>query len=337
MFEETIRALKNLEGKSKISVPIGNDEEGYYDRECPSEECLFQFKVLHEDWRDKVRDEEVFCPNCGHSADSSKWWTQEQLAHAREAALARIKASISGALNLDASQWNSRQPRGGFVSITMRVNNVPQQVPLPSATAEPMKLKIVCPACQCRYAGIGAAYFCPACSHNAAGQVFVQTISGIRRCLDALGTIRDAIGDPDTAENTIRLLVENSLQNVVTAFQRCAEALFLELPNKPKARRNAFQNLGEGDQLWSLATGRTYGAHLSAQEIELLTRGFQQRHLLAHTQGIIDQDYVTKSSDARYQPGQRLVIRVESVLETVDLIEKLVNGMSSDAAAAKAT
>jgi hypothetical protein len=219
MFKETIRTLHQLEGQTQISVPISGDEEDYFDRECPSEECLFQFKIFGEDWKEKVRDEEVFCPNCGHTADSDKWWTQEQIEHAREAALAQIKASISGALRRGATQWNRRQPRNSFISMTMKVDNRPQHIPLPPAAAEPMRLKVACPACACRYAVIGAAYFCPACGHNAADQQFAQTISGIRQSLDALDAVRAAIPDRDTAESTARLIVENGLQNAVTDCQ----------------------------------------------------------------------------------------------------------------------
>ena len=78
MFEETIRTLKRLDGTTtSIPVQISYDEEGYFDRECPSEECQFQFKVHLEDWKVKVRDEEVFCPFCGHTADSTEWNTQD--------------------------------------------------------------------------------------------------------------------------------------------------------------------------------------------------------------------------------------------------------------------
>jgi len=59
----------------------------------------------------------------------------------------------------------------------------------------------------------------------------------------------------------------------------------------------------------------------------------QQRHLLAHRQGLVDEEYVTKSGDTRYRPGQRLVLRAEAVTEAVDLVEKLVTGLRSDAAA----
>ena len=45
MFEETIRTLRKLDGTTSIPVSISYDEEGYFDRECPSEECKFQFNL----------------------------------------------------------------------------------------------------------------------------------------------------------------------------------------------------------------------------------------------------------------------------------------------------
>lgn len=332
MLNETTRLLRQLEGRSQISVPTSDDEEGYFDRECPSEQCLFQFKIFREDWKDKVRDEKVFCPNCGHTADSNKWWTQEQIEHAKQAALAQVKSAISSALRRDAAAWNKRQPRNSFVSMTMRVDNVPRVVLLPVVAAESMRLKIACPACACRYAVIGAAYFCPACGHNAAEQVFDQTVNGIRSSVGAVDAVRAAIRDRDTAENTVRLIVENSLQNVVTAFQRCAEAIFAGLPSAPIARRNAFQNISEGDQLWQKATGSAYADHLKQEEIIALHRTFQQRHLLTHRQGLVDEDYITRSGDTRYKVDQRIVVRIDAVLEAATIVEKLVSGMMADVA-----
>lgn len=331
MFDETIRALKALDGQTEVSVPIEDDEDGYFDRECPSEECLFQFKILSEDWKDKVRDEEVFCPSCRHTANAEKWWTAQQIEHAQQAALAKIAGSINNAMTRDASQWNRRQPKGGLISMSLKVDNRQTQVLLPPAAAEPMRLRITCTACECRYAVVGAAFFCPACGHNAADQQFTQSITGIIQSLDAIGSVRTAITDRDVAENTIRLLVENGLQNAVTAFQRCAEALYGGLPSAGKARRNAFQNLAEGDDLWTAATGKSYGVHLSPTELATLRRAFQQRHLLAHTQGIVDADYLTKSGDTRYQIGQRIVVREEAVREAADLVRKLASGLIADA------
>ena len=177
---------------------------------------------------------------------------------------------------------------------------------------------------------IGAAYFCPSCGHNAADQVFAQTIAGIRQSLGALHEVRAAIPDPDAAESTSRLIVESGLLNAVAAFQRCAEALFAILPSSPTARRNAFQSLSEGSQCWQAQTGKGYGDHLTEDELNRLTQAFQQRHLLSHTQGIVDDDYLSKSGDTRYRLGQRIVVRAPMVRDTLDLIERLVKGLKAD-------
>lgn len=335
MFDETLRTLRELDGRTQLSIPIEYDEDGYLDRECPSDECLFQFKVLADDWKEKVRDEEVFCPSCRHTAESGSWLTEEQVEHVRKAAVAHVSGHLGKAMARDASQWNRRQRKGSLISITMKVNQRPTQVLLPPAAAEAMRLKITCPACACRYAVIGAAFFCPSCGHNAAVLQFSQSVTGIIQSLDAIGAVRAAITDRDTAENTVRLLVENGLQNAVTAFQRYAEAVYASLPAVSSARRNAFQNLTEGSGLWSAATGKGYADHLSATELATLQKAFQQRHLLAHTQGIVDTDYQQKSGDTRYQPGQRIVVRDDGVRETIQLISKLADALLADATAAR--
>jgi hypothetical protein len=121
--------------------------------------------------------------------------------------------------------------------------------------------------------------------------MFSQSIAAIRSALDALSVIRAAISDRDTAETTVRLVIENGLQSEVMTFQRYAEALYARCPSAPAARRNAFQSLSEGSELWRLAFGKEYSDHLGSGELGVLTRIFQQRHLLAHRQGLVDEDY----------------------------------------------
>jgi hypothetical protein len=116
----------------------------------------------------------------------------------------------------------------------------------------------------------------------------------------------------------------------VTAFQRYAEVLYARCPSASAARRNAFQNLVEGSNLWAAAFGKCYDDHLDGAELAALTRAFQQRHLLAHTQGVVDRDYIARSGDTSYRPGQRLVIRGAAVRACLDLIEKLAAAMAAD-------
>ena len=128
----------------------------------------------------------------------------------------------------------------------------------------------------------------------------------------------------------VRSLVEHGLQNAVTVFQRYAEALYSQLVSAPKPRRNVFQNVAEGSELWCNATGKRYSNYLTSAEMSVLKRAFQQRHLLAHTQGIVDQDYIANSGDTSHQPGQRLVLREAAVRYYLDCIEKLARGVLED-------
>ena len=330
MFEEMTRELGRLEGSHQIPVSIMFDENGYFDRQCHATECMFQFKVHGDDWREKV-SEKAACPFCGHSADSDEWCTQEQTEHSKEIVVAHVSERLGRAMRRDAQLWNRRQPRNSFVNITVKVEGRPRHVPLPPAAAEPMQLRIECSRCSCRYAVIGAAFFCPACGHNDAEVIFSIAIAGIRGAIDALPEVRVAVSDRDAAENMVRFLVENGLQNAVTAFQRYAEVLYSRLSSAPEPRRNVFQNLADGSKLWYRATCKQYSEYLTPGEMTELTHAFQQRHLLAHTQGILDQDYIAHSGDTSHRPGQRLVISEANLCCYLDLIEKLATGLLSAA------
>ena len=331
MFDELLRELRRMEGSHSVPVSIASDADGYLDRVCHSEECLFEFKVQADDWRNKVRDEEVFCPFCGHTAEGTEWNTEQQTEYLREAVLAHLQQRVGHAMKRDAENWNRRQSTNSFIRMTMSVDSRPQQILLPPAAAEPMRLKITCAACDCRYAVIGAAFFCPACGHNAADLMFTQAISGIRHALGALQNVRESIPDKDVADTTVRLIVENGLQNAVTAFQRYAEALYARFPACPPPRRNAFQNLKEGSELWKEAVGKPYSAYLDSAEQSALSRYFQQRHLLAHRQGLVDEDYITKTGDMTYRAGQRFVVREAAVRDCLAILEKLTGAMVADA------
>ena len=161
--------------------------------------------------------------------------------------------------------------------------------------------------------------------------MFKQSVSGIRSALVGIAQISTVISDRDTAATMARHLVEHGLESVVTAFQRYAEALYGCFPPPPKKpRRNAFQNLAEGSKLWQHACGKQDSDYLSVSELNLTTLHFQQRHLLAHTQGIVDDSYIASTADTSYQTGQRIVVRDTSVIAFLDAVEKLADRMRLD-------
>ena len=85
MFDDVLRKIKQLERGVQVSIQLELDDNGYLDRVCPSDECRTHFKVMFDDWRNIVRDEEVFCPLCRHDAKASEWNTPEQLQYIKNA------------------------------------------------------------------------------------------------------------------------------------------------------------------------------------------------------------------------------------------------------------
>ena len=321
MFEHLQRQLRALSETTEISVPLEADAEGFLDKECPSETCLFQFKVAEEDWKNIVRDEEVFCPSCGHTANAKSWFTKEQIEAAKEYALGQITNGINAAMRADAAASKRRTKRNSFISITLEAKGGRDAVLLPVAAANPMRLGTTCEECECRYSYVGAAYFCPSCGENSASHTFLQTLETIRTAA-GLGTkLREALGR-DEAEIIAQTLLEKAMQDTVMSFQRVSEQ-FYERRSGRAAKRNAFQRLDTGSGLWEVELGTSYESILGADAMSQLVIYYQQRHLLAHQQGIVDADYLTRSQDAQYSIGQRLIIREAAVLEFASLIEKL--------------
>ena len=326
MFNQLRRELRRLEGSHHVSVSVQSDEDGYLDRQCPVRDCGFEFKVHLEDWQDVIQNSAV-CPFCGHLAEPHVWNTQEQSEHFREIALSYLRKRIGRAMRHDAKQWNRRQPRKGPVSVTMNVKGRPERIILPPPAADLMRLRLRCQECGCRYAFVGTAYFCPGCGEQDSEAHFVQTVSGLRRQLKALPEVSAGITDRDAAEDIRRVLIEYVLQQVVTAFQVYAESMYCKLANGSEPQPNAFQNLERGSKLWCDVTGERYSEYISNGEIKELKRAFQQRHLLAHTEGIVDKNYVERSGDSTHEIGQRIVINDTTVRQYLDVIEKLGAGL----------
>lgn len=321
MFENLQNELRRLGELQQVHVPLEGDAEGYADKECPAEACLFQFKIQGDDWKNIVRDEEVFCPSCRHAAPASSWYTTAQIEAARQYAIGTVVNRLNGAMRADSRASKRRQKPGAFLSLTLETKGGRDAVLVPIAAAEPMRLRTLCEECGCRYSYVGAAYFCPSCGRNSASHTFLQTLATIRTAAGLGETLRSALG-PDEAEVMTRTLLEKAMQDTVTSFQRLAEQLYEARTGKP-GRRNAFQNIDAGSEFWEAELGASYERILDPSAVKTLRAYYQQRHLLAHQQGIVDDDYVSRSGDTNYAVGQRLVIKPSAVLEFADLVERL--------------
>lgn len=332
MFDDVMRRLRQLERGVQAPIQLELDDNGYLDRVCPSDECKTHFKVMFDDWRDIVRDEEVFCPLCRHDAESSEWNTPDQSEYIQNAAHAYLQKQLGQAFKSDSRRFNRSQSRNSFIKMSMSYKPGRIPIPVPANATDIMTQEFQCDKCNCRYSSVGAAFFCPSCGHNSVLETFFNSVQTVQKTLEAIPAIRDALTastDENVAEDSIRHICENGLVKIISSFQRYAEACFHKLPNASTftVRRNLFQNLTESDNIWRNATGTGYTDILDNTEFGLLLLYFQQRHVLAHLDGIVDQQYIDQSGDTRYDVGQRLIVAESSVAELATVIDKLATGL----------
>jgi hypothetical protein len=61
VFDGLIRQLDRIPKTQRIPITLSLDDDGYFDRRCPAEECGAAFKVLFPDRREKVPEEQAWC------------------------------------------------------------------------------------------------------------------------------------------------------------------------------------------------------------------------------------------------------------------------------------
>ena len=334
MFENITKALKELQKGVSVQVKVALDDDGYLDRLCPNQECQSGFKVLFDHWRDKVRDEAAYCPICRLKTAAADFEYAEQAKYVKQAGVHHVKAKLAKAIAADAKKFNSSQPRKSFIKLSAQHKSRPLPEPVCFKATEVMTQQSSCEECGCRYASIGSAFFCPACGHNSAVATFDGAVATIRKSLKnvvAIETMLAKAENIDAAKDFTRELIENNLQRLVASFQRFAEALFDKHPKRAcfTVPTNAFQRITQSSDLWRQAIGVGYVDMLASDEFDDLTRLFQQRHLLAHREGIVDQKYIERSGDNSYGVGQKLVVRKKDVSRLADLVEQLAAELTS--------
>jgi hypothetical protein len=336
MFDEFIRELKRLEQPVSVPIDLPLDDKGYFDRRCSHTECQSEFKVLFDDWRVKVPDDFAFCPKCGERAEPSDFNTPWQQEYIEEFAHAYMSQRLNEAFGRAARRTRPKSFGGGLINMQMSVSYKAGHVPvvLPPSAADALRQDLTCETCGCRYSTIGAGYFCPACGHNSPLKDFERTIEMARKTVEGLAAIKQAmegLHDPDTAANFEQQLLEDQIENLVTAFQRGTEALFARLPNASSFKRDAnlFQRLSDGSALWKSAVGTGYDDILDAGEMASLQIMIHRRHKFGHCQGIVDAKYVQQSGDGSYVAGQRLVTNDHHVLRLANVLEKLMRGLTT--------
>lgn len=314
----------------KIPMVFKSDEKDYLDRQCPNKNCEYVFKVNISDWQDKIKpNNEVHCPMCGYVADSEQWYTDEQIKAIRKNARNYALNMVQNMLDRSFAKMAKNTASNKYLKITYKPGKRISYKNNPIGQRDEWNLDIVCEKCNTRYSVIGSAYFCPCCGHNSVEKVFEDSILRIEKMINSQDYLKEKLCEQytiDEADNMCRSMIESSLGDIVSAFQKFAKENLLQKTSldTSKIRVNDFQNVEKGSKLYKTYQNRPYDTFLSPDEFKKMNILFQKRHILEHNQGIIDNKYIENSKDTSYRIGQRVVVKKEDAIQLLNIIKKLV-------------
>ena len=208
-----------------IYLTIRSDEKGYYDRQCPNPECNYRFKVYMQDWKEKFKDEAVYCPLCGYSAASDQWNTDEQEKEIEDRIKNYANYLIDKTLGKAFRDLERSTRNNKFIKVTYKPERPVTFVNNPIGQSKEWETEMECEKCGAKYSVIGAAYFCPCCGHNSAIKSFKNSLTSINKMLDShldMSALLKEKFDEDTAVSMMRKMLENSLGDIISAFQAFA-------------------------------------------------------------------------------------------------------------------
>lgn len=160
MLEKLIQKMENLQN-SRVSIVIEKDIDGFLDKECPSEKCMFQFKVLADDWHKNINQDKVFCPMCRQEDSKQKWHTTEQRINARNQAINHVKSIINNAIIHGIDEYDKQGGSNEFVRLNVVYSENPEPIYyfVPIETKNRFQLQIECENCKSNFAVVGSAFF----------------------------------------------------------------------------------------------------------------------------------------------------------------------------------
>ena len=278
-----------------------------------------------QDWEDKISQGNMHCPLCGCCNPADQWFTQRQIEEMQEIAANWAYSCINQKLDEVFSDFAKSTRRNKYIRVTYKRSKPITFINNPIGQSSEWETEIICEKCSTRYSVIGAAYFCPCCGYNSVVNAFNDSLDSINKMLESLIDMREMLTtkyDIDSSETMCRSLLESSIGDMVSAFQKFASCKYEELSGK-SSRVNDFQIVDKGSQLFESTVGQKYSDWLSDDELSFMKVMFQKRHLLEHNNGMVDQKYIDNSKDTTYVIGQRIIVKERDAFKLLKILRKL--------------
>jgi len=151
--------------------------------------------------------------------------------------------------------------------------------------------------------------WCPDCGVHNSLQILGKNLELAKKELGLAGS-----SDKEMADH----LVGDALESAVSAFDGFGRDICLRqgvdisFQNLPVARRRVEEKLGVD-----------FASVLATADWQSVCRAFLKRHLLAHTLGVVDEEYIQRANDPTAAIGRKVHLNEEEVRFTIRAVEAL--------------
>jgi hypothetical protein len=305
--------------RMKVAVTMPKDSDGFIGRECPEPKCEGYFKIK---LGTGMTGENLpcHCPYCGYVGPTDRFWTKDQIKYAQSVAFRKFSDSFARELK---SLEFDHKPKGEFgigISMKFRPGAPP---PLRHYREKALETLVACKECTLEYAVYGVFAYCPDCGIHNSLQMLQQNLDLARRQL--------ALGESQTDADFKRYLVEDALENCVSAFdgfaRERARAFSSKSTDPAGAESVRFQNLPRSAARLKTLFGIDLQSAISRDDWSFAHTCFMKRHVLAHASGVIDQDYLDETKEAPHLLGRRVAVGVPNVERFATIVERLADSL----------
>jgi hypothetical protein len=210
------------------------------------------------------------------------------------------------------------QPRGPFgIGLSLRVEEGPPP-PIRYYREKQLETEVVCDRCTLRYAIYGVFAFCPDCGIHNSLQILNKNLELYEKVLGLARQMEQTVAEH---------LTGNALEDGVAAFdgfgREICRVRAASATTPGKAENVSFQNLAGARKRVQELFGLDLSAAVCQDEWEFVCRCFQKRHLLAHSMGVVDEDYLQVTNDPDAVVGRKVSIKTDEVLLLLGLLRKM--------------
>ena len=313
--------------QAKLDLPV--DPDGFFGRSCPS--CDRFFKMRADQWSALPDEVKITCPYCGQVPDDiSDFLTEDQLAYAQEALVEMARQYAFDQVRNMMKGLQRSTPPGSAVRITVN-ETPPPRGSLQRYVEDTVRRTIECEGCKTIYAVYGATAFCPVCGPRPAATTVIEAIRRGETALALEDALPEDLREQSRADGVFDKAAEDVVKEVVTLFEVFGKDQFAarvaDAGAVTKGLGNVFQRLDDADALFGAHAGFTISSLVDPATWDQLQIVFQQRHVLIHNRGIIDQKYVDRVPGTRQAVGQRLTISRADAEAALAALEAIVQAV----------